>query len=70
MGVGGVESQESLIRQEELKQRKNRIIQLLNGEISDEDGNGGGGVEDCGISGGDVIDQSSGNGDGIEYGHI
>ena len=34
----GEESQESLIRQEELKQRKNKIIQLLNGEVSDEDG--------------------------------
>lgn len=33
----GEESQESIMRQEELKERKNKIIQLLNGEISDED---------------------------------
>lgn len=45
----GEESRESLIRQEELKQRKNKIIQLLNGEISDEEGEGA-----------DIIDQSSG----------
>lgn len=44
----GEESQESLMRQEELKQRKNKIIQLLNGEISDEENEG------------DMIDQSSG----------
>ena len=36
----GEESQESLIRQEELKQRKNKIIQLLNGEVSDEEEGG------------------------------
>ncbi len=40
------------MRQEELKQRKNKIIQLLNGEISDEE------------EGADVIDQSSGDDDG------
>jgi len=38
------------MRQEELKQRKNKIIQLLNGEISDEEE-------------GHVIDQSSGGDD-------
>lgn len=37
-----------MIRQEELKQRKNKIIQLLNGEISDEEENG------------ENVDQSSG----------
>jgi hypothetical protein len=31
------ESQESLMRQEELRDRKNKILQLLNGEISDSD---------------------------------
>ena len=44
-----LESQESLLRQEELKQRKNRIIQLLNGEVSDEEAEG------------HLVDQSSGN---------
>ena len=33
------------MRQEELKQRKNKIIQLLNGDISEDDG-GEGGYED------------------------
>ncbi|CDW75485.1 UNKNOWN [Stylonychia lemnae] len=48
----GEESQESIMRQEELKQRKNKIIQLLNGEISEDDGevhidqSSGGGLED------------------------
>jgi hypothetical protein len=48
----GEESQESLIRQEELKDRKNKIIQLLNGEISEDEHNAG-----------DLIDQSSGQED-------
>jgi len=34
----GEESQESLIRQHELRERKNQILQLLNGDVSDEDG--------------------------------
>lgn len=50
----GEESQESIMRQEELKQRKNKIIQLLNGEISEDDG-------------ADHIEQSSGGGGDDEY---
>lgn len=43
----GEESQESLIRQEELKDRKNKIIQLLNGDVTDDE------------DGAQVVDQSS-----------
>ena len=45
----GEDSQESLIRQEELKQRKNKIILLLNQGVSDDEDNA------------EVVDQSSGN---------
>lgn len=61
----GEETEKSLIRQEELKERKNKIIQLLNGEISDEEG---GHEDDDGEEDGEDMgeDQSSeGNEDGM-----
>jgi uncharacterized alpha/beta hydrolase family protein len=40
------ESQESYLRHEELKERKNKILMLLNGDLSDEEGQQSGAEEE------------------------